>query len=117
MKFSIKDFFSNVTKSTALSYKAIKRYSEKVLLFQITWEKNIFRTVAVDNIDVNLKTSTAFISVYGTAASLNQHLNERNRCLKRIIPKSLPSDKVLNKLLSSYIELLPCHFLSYVEML
>ena len=74
MKFFIKDFFSNVTKSTALINKAIKRYSEKSIIVPNNLRKNIFRTAAVDNIDVNLKTSTAFTSLYGTAASLNQHL-------------------------------------------
>ena len=85
-----------MTKSTALSNKAIKRYSEKSIIVPNNLRKNIFTTAAVDNIDVNLKTSTVFTSLYGTAASLNQHLNERNRCLKRIIPKSLPSDKVFS---------------------
>ena len=60
MKFFIKDFFSNVTKCTALSNKAIKRYSEKSIIVPNNLRKNIFRTAAVDNIDVNLKDFNSF---------------------------------------------------------
>ena len=79
--------------------------------------KNLLTTVAVDNISVNPKSSTAFTSLHGTAAPLNQHLNERNRGVERIIAKSLPSDKVLCNLPSSYTEVQPCYLPLSVEIL
>ena len=84
---------------------------------KLNFRKNLFTTAAVGNTDVNPKSSTAFTSLHGTAASLSQHLHERNRGVERIIPKTLPSDKVLNKLPSSYTEVPLCYLLSSVEML
>ena len=84
---------------------------------KLNFRKNLFTTAAVDNTDVNPKSSTAFTSLHGTAASLNQHSNEHNRRVERNIPKTLPSDKVLNKLPSSYTKVPLCYLLTSVEML
>ena len=83
-------------------------------------QKGLFSTASVDNIDIETKSSTAFTSLHGTAASVNQHLSENVIVVSRK-PMTFSNMKTLRKLPSFYTDVSPaylppiCHFPSFDE--
>ena len=82
--------------------------------------KGLFSTASVDNIDIETKSSTAFTSLHGTAASVNQHLSENFIGVSRK-PMTFSNMKTLKKLPLFYTDVSPaylppiCHFPSFDE--
>ena len=74
--------------STSMGNTAIDVYEKEGVVCPLTLRYGLFTTAAVDNIDVNPSSSTAMSAFHGTAASLNQHINENSgRC--RDVPSTL----------------------------
>ena len=82
--------------------------------------KGLFSKASVDNTDFETKSSTAFTSLHGIAASVNQHLSENFIGVSRK-PMTFSNMKTLKKLPLFYTDASPaylpliCHFSSFDE--
>ena len=63
---------------------AIDVYETEGVICPLNLRYERFTTAAVDNIDVNPSSSTAMSAFHGTAASLNQHVNEKSGYCRKI---------------------------------
>ena len=95
---------------------AIEKHEQEGAVVPTNLRKGVFSTAAADNVDVNSKSSTAFSSLHGTAASINQHLNNDNIESEIEIARPLVMCKTLKSLPPSYTEMTPCYLPSQVEM-
>ena len=102
--------------STAMGNRAIEMHEREGVVAPISLRFGLFTTAAVDNIDVNPKSSTASTSLHGTAASINQHINGDNVGLRRDIPGLVTTEKKLKILPTTYTDVLPCHLPSTIAM-
>ena len=69
-----KDQFAHV--SVCMSNAVIEMNEQEGHVLPTNHRKGLFSTASVDNEDIETKSSTAFTSLNGTAASVNQHLSE-----------------------------------------
>ena len=69
-----KDRFAHV--SVCMGNAVIEMNEQEGHVLPTNLRKGLFSTASVDNIDIETKSSTAFTSLHGTAASVNQHLSE-----------------------------------------
>ena len=69
-----KDRFAHV--SVCMGNAVIEINEQERHVLPTNLRKALLSTASVDNIDIETKSSTAFTSLHGTAASVNQHLSE-----------------------------------------
>ena len=86
---------------------------EKGVVVPLDLRCGLFTTAVVDNVDVNPKLSTAMTAFHATAASLNQHISDKNSGRARDVPSFLSSEKKL-KLPEKYTNIKPLHLPSTV---
>ena len=94
--------------STSVGNAAIDTFERDDVVAPMCLQKGLFCTSAIDNIDINPKSSTAKTSLHGTAASINQH---------RIIDSGIQREpvlldmscKTLKHLPDEYTDIFPLH--------
>ena len=102
--------------SVAMGNTAIESYETTGVVAPVSLKRDLFCTAAVDNIDVNPKSSTATTSLHGTAASIHQHVQNDNTGLQRDVPAVLSTEKKLKLLPSEYSELAPAYLPKTVQI-
>ena len=113
-----KDRFAHV--SVCMGNAVIEMNEQEGHVLPTNLRKRLFSTESFDNIDIETKSSTAFTSLHGTAASVNQHLSENVISVSRK-PMAFSNMKTLRKLPSFYTDVSPaylppiCHFPSFDE--
>ena len=65
--------------STNLANSVCERYESEGLVCPLQLRKNVFTTAAMDNLDQNPSSTTAFDSFHGTAISLTRHVSHECR--------------------------------------
>ena len=113
-----KDRFAHV--SVCMGNAVIEMNEQEGHVLPTNLRKGLFSTASVNNKDIETKSLTAFTSLHGTAASINQHLSENFVGVSRK-PMAFSNMKILKKLPSFYTDVSPaylppiCHFPSLDE--
>ena len=101
--------------STAMGNTAIETYEKEGVIAPMNLRLGLFSTAAVDNIDVNPKSSTSTKSLHGTEASIHQHVSRHNIGIARDLPLTLSTDKKLKQIPVEYTEIMPAYLPSITQ--
>lgn len=94
--------------STSLGNAAIDTFKRDGVVVPMYLRKGLFCTSAVDNIDINPRSSTAKTSLHGTAASINQHSLIDSGAERETVDLQ-PQCTTLKQLPDHYTEIIPLH--------
>ena len=101
--------------STALGNSVIEQYEKEGIVCPSSLKFDLFKTAAVDNIDVNSSSLTVTSSLHGTAASLHQLIWKNDTGRDRDVESNFSGGDSLKKLPDQYCLVPPFHLLPSVN--